>query len=856
MEREQSIPHLEQEQTRLSKIIDQRRQLYDAIGTGRIKEGSNIITDIKMGRVKGVVEASRLRVETHLVQVQEDFNRLVRQQEEDLVLRADRYIDQVALFKAQLEELQKYSKHLNPATLQKHTQQLRGLESLPERDLELKTGLQLKQQRLEQERQAEEEARKTLGIIEFKPPEPAVKRPEVEEQPKTLLTLDHAERTVIIGENPKVKLFNLGYALLSYVYSPKHIKEEIPSQILQQVLEDAGSRNKNAVAITAFSLEQKLGQSMFRRMVKRTGGVVDSKWAALENFEVKIVVPPTSKEDEKTRRQEAKQLFDVTVDGSILKVRGKITADLLTMLADSSEDKQIPFVEVVKIMYGDDSPQTIRKGYSIVYITNKRYPEYNLQIVLSGKGKDATVYLKRIRPEQPKEQPTAPKQPEEEEATKRFPQNPFADYKIAAINAFIDNPSIALEEIMTILGPSRRTGKILTRQQALWALTVRGGVNLLYMRIVDKLATGEETSLWNRIKQGTHKEDNLQALRTFTEGLRFWFKNQKSVTRPEVVLIEQIEKQEIEGLTYEEALVLAALIQTKHGAEVDVAGKPFRFAVDQTFMDIYHKLSDFVPGTPSAQASYISLRPQILAKVSNILYSDKFDEILDSHPEEPIKDLIIWLYLQDEAMAGSILKFLSRTEPFVLRQTETEIAARWEELKRAENQPKKTAQLLTAAVVGTPQQPVTDNLDVTVEEEVDTELVVLPTQEPTPFPPFEQPPVKPKVPAIERRDPKIHETIDNFVSQVVEKLIGETFSGAQVNRAFQILKVTLVEWMLDKHIINPELNRDTIPQYTREDVVVMLYVNSRQQKGGLNKRHLADLKQLVGEQIKKRANSN
>lgn len=114
----------------------------------------------------------------------------------------------------------------------------------------------------------------------------------------------------------------------------------------------------------------------------------------------------------------------------------------------------------------------------------------------------------------------------------------------------------------------------------------------------------------------------------------------------------------------------------------------------------------------------------------------------------------------------------------------------------------------------------------------------------------------PRILAIERRDPKIHETIDNFASQVVEKLIGETFSGAQVNRAFQILKVTLVERMLSNHIITPELNRDTIPQYTKEDVVVMLYVNSRKQKGGLNKRHLADLKQLVGEQIKKRTNSN
>lgn len=154
---EQSIPKLAEQQNRLVKVIYQREQLYTAVGEGHIKEGTDITTDIKIGRIRARVESSRLRTESHLSAVNENLGRAVEEQREDLILKADKYIDKVVIFKTQLEMLQGFSHHLNPATLEKHSQSLKELESLPETDIELKIGLDLRNQKLEQEKQQEQQ---------------------------------------------------------------------------------------------------------------------------------------------------------------------------------------------------------------------------------------------------------------------------------------------------------------------------------------------------------------------------------------------------------------------------------------------------------------------------------------------------------------------------------------------------------------------------------------------------------------------------------------------------------------------------------------------------------------------------
>lgn len=86
-----SVSRLIQEQTRLSKLIESRKSLYWAIGEGDIKEGADIKTDTKIGKARGDVEASRLRAENHKAAVGQDLERLVEEQKEDLISKADKY---------------------------------------------------------------------------------------------------------------------------------------------------------------------------------------------------------------------------------------------------------------------------------------------------------------------------------------------------------------------------------------------------------------------------------------------------------------------------------------------------------------------------------------------------------------------------------------------------------------------------------------------------------------------------------------------------------------------------------------------------------------------------------------------
>ncbi len=145
--------------------------------------------------------------------------------------------------------------------------------------------------------------------------------PEVEGQPRIPLILDPKERTVKIGQNNPVRLGELEFVLIQYIYDPKQSNKEIPSIELQQIINEAGSRNQKVVGSTAAGIESKFGRKLFGRSVGR-----NARWAALEEFEVSFVTsePAEPAEHAEAADQEG-DIPTVVADIQRLAERGVLT---------------------------------------------------------------------------------------------------------------------------------------------------------------------------------------------------------------------------------------------------------------------------------------------------------------------------------------------------------------------------------------------------------------------------------------------------------------------------------------------------------------------------------------------------
>lgn len=950
MEREpKSIPELEKEQTKLSRFVKDRQHLFESIGTGRVREGANnIATDIKIGRVKARVEASKLRGENHLALVEEDLEKLVKEQEleklvkeqeEELILKANTYINQVATFRTQLEQLQQYSQYLSPTTLEKHTQSLKELDSLPGRDPELKKALEIRSERLEGEKQqAGPQAAPITSPVETPPTEIESEFMEV--------FLDPEKRTIRIDGGPEVKLTSIQFALANYM--KEHSTEDITHKSLREAVGEL-SISKNPIARNMWGIEQKLGKifkttkmygssvwsfikplkptetseeepqlpkmiinletkevqingrtriidnqvqfNVLVHLAQNVGELVD--WEELTRIAVEagsqykrpsgdaifnlrkkleidhknpqliIRLGPkqqaryrlnaqvefvggeqkegeTRKEQVAQRHQEAHQKFVKTLpDGQTIEIRGKITADAFDEIFKGTKENPIPSDQVV--------------GESVVPKLRKILQPYKWNIIQpippqeKAKGKTGVYYPQKID----KSQETATTQPEVEKPA-GFPYEPVFPTRLEALRAFVENPQTTIEDIIKILGPSK-AGRLLTRWQALVALIGghdhRGAINVLFIRVGRNLATEEERSLWQAIKLGTTQIDDLAVLRTFRERFSLWFKQLKTVTPQDRMIMEQIEAIQPQQITYEEAAILASMIQLNTD----------KFEVDELTLSTCQGLIDALPKRSNLDLAlwrnqYVSTRTAVLEKMGAILDSNRLDEIYDLHKDQDIKTLIIWLFLQRERLGRNLSSLLpKRPEP--MRQTETELERLWEQYW----QTVFGQQIKDGRQDHVTQEPVSEPVTSTEppaqaptkEPAVSEPVAVLPQT----LSVVEEKPERPKMLTIEKRDPDIRQTIDDLLKKLDEFHIRDTIGNPLLTKIFPVLKVTVVEKMIEDHIISPIRGKDHHPAFNLAEIVKMAYIFSHNRNhGGIQTKMVKEIDKIIAERIALRKN--
>lgn len=156
-----------EKQAFLANLVEQRQNLYAAIGTrGKIKEAgnSNWKEVIKIGRTRFRVDASLKRTQIHLASVEEQISQLNR--DEELITQAQTYQNQVASENQELEEMRKWQEHIDKNVFEGFETKHQALVARAKTDPDLKKGLELLEERQKQakEKEEEKEAPKTTQI--------------------------------------------------------------------------------------------------------------------------------------------------------------------------------------------------------------------------------------------------------------------------------------------------------------------------------------------------------------------------------------------------------------------------------------------------------------------------------------------------------------------------------------------------------------------------------------------------------------------------------------------------------------------------------------------------------------------
>lgn len=99
------------------------------------------------------------------------------------------------------------------------------------------------------------------------------------------------------------------------------------------------------------------------------------------------------------------------------------------------------------------------------------------------------------------------------------------DQAMQAMNMYLENPDIAVEEIINVLGPSTKTGNLRTGPQARWALG--SIVHLIIERRRENIATEAELELWEKIKNNAGKEEDRDVWNIFRSRIKKWYCSQR-----------------------------------------------------------------------------------------------------------------------------------------------------------------------------------------------------------------------------------------------------------------------------------------------------------------------------------------
>ncbi len=514
---------------------------------------------------------------------------------------------------------------------------------------------------------------------------------------------------------------------------------------------------------------------------------------------------------------------EVNIDGRKVKIQGSIIWAVMLYFAQNPR-REIPSQEIEKIAEDAGSKSKYAAGKAV---NNLMRAVGMTKEMLARTGRMASSnYILNAEVEiigqiPQKIEATKP------EAPKKFPLIPVYGQKIAALNAFIDNPNITLSEIVNILGPSRKTGRSLTTPQVFWSLKVQGGTNLLYIRIRDGIASQAEQDLWVKVKQFTGQDEDRAAFELFNNKIEEWYKSRRTVTPAQVAQVEAIKQLEVQEPTIEEATVLGEFLLVMNSVIFLPEDKePAEFDIEEDVIEAVKSLIGEVrirtaEGLNEIFNDYIEKRAGVLEKFVNIIRSEKLEEFLDKLQDENIKTLLMWLHYQDAEEISRMFLDLSSKTPEVIEYEARELMA-----------------ILQGWITPTSEQSPSDNEPSTL-----------------PVPPvvsYVEPQTRAQIPIIERRDPEVRKRVNDLLDEIAQAQISKLLSVGKLTHAFNRLKAGWIRIAEeDRHYVQPQ-RRNGHPLFAVDEIALLLYVKDF--GNGLSIREVKSLKDVILEELIKHQN--
>lgn len=428
-----------------------------------------------------------------------------------------------------------------------------------------------------------------------------------------------------------------------------------------------------------------------------------------------------------------------------------------------------------------------------------------------------------------------PEPGEAEKPKKEFPPK-VPESRLSALDIFINNPQVTVEEIIRTLGPSKRDRR-LTRPQALWAL--KRTANILYVRERKGIATQEESELWRKIKVGTSRAVDIEALRTFRTRLEVWFKQFKTVQPAEITQVREAEEIEVEPLADEEAVVLASILFLRD----DFIAK---YGLERLPVEVVQKLVKRVQSPLELTSSQLNeFRVRALQKVKEIVRSEKLDQIYDCQNPD-VQELLLYFMLIDTEPTFNLLEELL-TSPIEIfwREQAGEIIKLWRGLRVS---PTTSSVTVPEPAIATEPGPSKEESRRGIQPEVREERPAATVQGQVVS--IEPPPKK--LSSVERRDPEVRQKIALLLDEIAEAGISTLINSSQLTRSFPRLKSHILEPLIGKAEISPKLDRNGFPVYSVDEITILLYL--KDWGNNLTPRLVKDLRRIIREELAKRGN--
>lgn len=650
------------------------------------------------------------------------------------------------------------------------------------------------------------------ALVEFVGRDKTKAVPETEEKVEGIegteglphLKIDLSDKTVQYHGEVRRISGSIGWKTL--VLLGHHSKKWVKGERIIKIAKSAGSKSE-ASGSSIRILRDILGSSFgFEEIIETRGPKNNPSYKLKATVEFEGELPETIKGRESTIKKEL-----TLPDGTKIVLRGAVKIKLLDCLISKYGNK-IPKEILEREVWGRVGKSTAvydgvahlredleKNGWTIVFYKKTR-------------GKNAEFELKQI------------------EKTKRVAPN-LSESRAAAIRTILQNPEVTAEEIITILGPSV-AGRQLTRPQALRAL--ENATRLVYFRDKQGIATEVEADFWNEIKRATGRVDNREALDTFIASLNAWFVagvKLSDAEREEVKKVEESSKR----FSDEEALILAAAISCYDELLKQYGLEPLPRRILDRLLYRFNGKMDI------ASVNLQQLRISILEKVKWLVDSDEIYELIDTFSPEA-EELLSYL---TQANSRELLLFIEDI-------TKHPIENWYDSLiklgfipgisRRRTMQPRDLGKVEAIVEPAAAPAPVSESAGRSlIQSGPEGEKPAADIQHPvSAHEPVGEKPMRveavrriEKAKGLEGKDPQVRQRVNSLVQKVIATKL-ETFTGAQINRAFQRLKKKEQENLVEKGYVKPGFRNGKPHNYSRVDVVVMLYIhdfgNNLQQK--------------------------